>query len=185
MKNFFFGDNAKELLEGQWVSSEYGNPGISIETPKVLKRVDSEKYMPKEAFAMLKESQIFILEEPSAKFSISLSTMTHKSQDIQIDLNKAAEGTLQMMQVKGAQNMIVKQEEFSTKQGISGVKAYGTTTIVDPVSRQKNKMYYELLVFGQENGIQQVLIMHEDGSESGAELADRVLNSVELKVIQS
>jgi hypothetical protein len=37
----------KELLEGEWIRSTYGNPGVAIETPKVLKRIDLTKSLPK------------------------------------------------------------------------------------------------------------------------------------------
>jgi hypothetical protein len=29
--------STKELLEGEWIRSTYGNPGVAIETPKCLK----------------------------------------------------------------------------------------------------------------------------------------------------
>ncbi|MFM2010268.1 MAG: hypothetical protein RLZZ479_659, partial [Bacteroidota bacterium] len=54
-----FGRETKELLEGEWVKSEYGNPGILIETPQVLKRVDAEKVLPKNTMALIKEMQLF------------------------------------------------------------------------------------------------------------------------------
>jgi hypothetical protein len=39
----------KELLEGEWIRSTYGNPG-AIETPKVLKRIDLTKSLPKTGY---------------------------------------------------------------------------------------------------------------------------------------
>jgi predicted RNA binding protein with dsRBD fold (UPF0201 family) len=35
-----FGNSSKELLEEEWIKSEYGNPSVRIETPRVLKRID-------------------------------------------------------------------------------------------------------------------------------------------------
>jgi hypothetical protein len=37
--------------------SEYGNPSISIETPKVLKRIDLTKSLPKKWFALIRDMQ--------------------------------------------------------------------------------------------------------------------------------
>ena len=54
-----FGRETKELLEGEWVKSEYGNPGILIETPQVLKRIDAEKVLPKNTMALIKEMHFF------------------------------------------------------------------------------------------------------------------------------
>src|SRR5690606_9561842 len=38
VKDTIIGHDSKELLEGEWVTSEYGFPPITIETPQVLKR---------------------------------------------------------------------------------------------------------------------------------------------------
>ena len=35
------GNHSKELLEGEWVTSDYGVPPITISTPEVLKRISS------------------------------------------------------------------------------------------------------------------------------------------------
>ena len=40
VKDNLIGHPSKELLEGEWVKSEYGNPAVQIETPKVLVRTD-------------------------------------------------------------------------------------------------------------------------------------------------
>jgi len=184
VKDFFFGDNAKELLEGEWISSEYGNPGIYVETPKVLKRTDAEKFLPKNAMALLKEFQMFVLNEDAARFSVIVSTASFKN-PVQLELNKGIQGALQTLEARGAKNLIVKQEEYSTKQGISGMKAYGTATMPDPSTKQKIKIYYEILLFGQNNGAQQIIIIHEDGDESAVEITNRILNSVELKITGS
>jgi hypothetical protein len=48
VKDNLIGHPTKELLESEWVKSEYGNPSVVIETPKVLKRIDLTKSLPKE-----------------------------------------------------------------------------------------------------------------------------------------
>jgi hypothetical protein len=53
-----------------------------------------------------------------------ISTVNYK-QESQIDL-KSMEVTLQTLESQGAKNMIVKQEDFQTAEGISGLKSYGT-----------------------------------------------------------
>jgi hypothetical protein len=54
VKDNIIGHPTKELLESEWVKSEYGNPSISIETPKVLKRIDLTKSLPKKWFALIR-----------------------------------------------------------------------------------------------------------------------------------
>ena len=45
------------------------------------------------------------------------------------------------------------------------------------------KMYYEILVFGQNNGLQQITIMHREDDKYGKQMLERILNSVELQNI--
>ncbi|RTZ08118.1 hypothetical protein EKL98_02025 [Flavobacterium bomense] len=180
VKDNIIGHPTKELLEGEWVKSEYGNPGIIIETPKVLKRIDLTKTLPKNGMALIKEMQSFVYGSVLDRFYVMVSTLKFKA-ETQIDLAKSMDGILQSLESQGAQNMIVKQEEFETKEGVKGIKAYGTFSQVDGGDATGVKMYYEAVLFSQEGGLQQVLLFHEEGDTYGNEISERVLNSVELK----
>ena len=183
VKDNFLGHPTKDLVEGEWVFSEYGNPGVKIETPKVLKRMDASKALPKDAAALIKDMQLFVYGSMLDDFYITVATSSFK-QEVQLDLDKAVEGSLKVMESQGAQNIIVKTEEFDTQQGITGKKSYGTMTVLDKVKGKSTKMYYEMLVFGQNNGLQQILILHREDDKYGQQIGERILNSVELKVTQ-
>ncbi|MBB1193705.1 hypothetical protein DNC80_08500 [Flavobacterium sp. SOK18b] len=180
VKDNIMGHPTKELLEGEWVKSEYGNPGIIIETPKVLKRVDLTKTLPKNGMALIKEMQSFGYGSIVDRFYVMVSTLKYKA-ETQIDLAKSMDGALQSLEAQGAQNMIVKQEEFETPEGVKGLKAYGTFSQLDSQNKTTARMYYEALLFSQEGGLQQILIFHEEGDSYGNEISERVLNTVELK----
>lgn len=180
VKDNIIGHPTKELLEGEWVKSEYGNPGIIIETPKVLKRVDLTKTLPKNGMALIKEMQSFAYGSLLDRFYVMVSTLKFKA-ETQIDLAKSMDGALQSLEAQGAQNMIVKQEDFETNEGVKGLKAYGTFSQIDSDNKTTAKMYYEAILFSQEGGLQQILIFHEEGDTYGNEISERVLNAVELK----
>ena len=180
VKDNVLGNASKELLEGEWVKSEYGNPGVLIETPKVLKRMDTQKVLPKETMALIKEMQLFAYGSMVDNFFITVSTSKFKT-PTEIDLAKALEGSLKVIESQGGQNIIVKQEDFQTGQGIQGVKGYGTMTILNPVDKTSTKAYYELLLFKQDQGLQQILIIHEEGDTYANDITTRILNSVELR----
>ena len=180
VKDNIIGHPTKELLEGEWVKSEYGNPGIIIETPKVLKRVDLTKTLPKNGMALIKEMQSFAYGSLLDRFYVMVSTLKFKA-ETQIDLAKSMDGALQSLEAQGAQNMIVKQEDFETNEGVKGLKAYGTFSQIDSDNKTTAKMYYEAILFSQEGGLQQILIFHEEGDKYGNEISERVLNAVELK----
>ncbi|MFA9192485.1 hypothetical protein AAGV28_13995 [Flavobacterium sp. FZUC8N2.13] len=180
VKDNLIGHPSKELLEGEWVRSEYGNPSVIIKTPKVLKRTDLTKSLPKEGLALVKEMQSFVYGSLIDSFHLMVSTLKYK-QEAQIDLKKSMEAYLQYMESQGAQNMIVKQEDYETREGITGLKSYGTFTRLNELTNEKDRMYYEILLFSQEGGLQQVLILHQEGDKYANEISERVLSSVELK----
>ena len=183
VKDNFLGHPTKDLVEGQWVYSDYGNPGVRVETPKVLKRIDATKTLPKDAMALIKEMQTFGYGSLLEDFYISVSTVTYKQQT-QIDLDKTAEGYLKIMETQGAQNIIVKTEDFDTQKGISGKKAYGTMTVLDKIKGRSAKMYYEVLLFSQNGGLQTIMVMHREDDKYGQQIAERMLNSVELQTAE-
>ncbi|MTH17056.1 hypothetical protein [Flavobacterium sp. LC2016-01] len=170
----------KRLLEGEWVKSEYGNPGVLVETPQVLKRMDPLKVLPKDAMALIKEMQLFVYGGMTDNFYIAVSTSKFKT-PTEIDLAKTLEGSLKIIEAQGGQNIIVKQEDYQTNEGVQGLKGYGTMTIINPLTKSSTKVYYEILLFKQEQGLQQIIISHEEGDSYGNTITDRILNSVELK----
>jgi len=182
VKDTVFGNSSKELLEEEWVSSEYGNPSVKIETPEVLKRTDLTKTLPKEGMALIKEMQSFAYGSFSNSFYVMVSTIKYKKETT-VDLSKSIESSLQILESQGAQNMIVKKEDFDTKEGISGIKGYGTFSKINTTNQSSSKIYYEILLFSQEGGLQQILIFHEEGDKYATEISARILNSVELKKV--
>ena len=175
-----FGNSSKELLEGEWIQSDYGNPAVRIETPEVLKRVDLTKTLPSNGMALIKEMQSFAYGSLAENFYIMVSTLKYKKEG-EIDLSKSLDGALQSIESQGAQNMIVKQEEFETKEGIKGIKGYGTFSKIDDVIKNSAKLYYEVLLFSQDGGLQQIIIFHEEGDTYANEISERILSSVELQ----
>jgi hypothetical protein len=175
VKDNFLGHPTKDLVEG--------HPGVRVETPKVLKRIDATKTLPKDAMALIKEMQTFGYGSLLEDFYIAVSTVTYK-QPTQMDLDKTAEGYLKIMETQGAQNIIVKTEDFDTQKGISGKKAYGTMTVLDKIKGKSTKMYYELVLFSQNSGLQTILVMHREDDKYGQQIAERMLNSVELQTAE-
>jgi len=179
VKDTFIGHPTKELLNGEWVSSEYGNPPIRIETPKVLKRMDVSKMIPLEAKAAVKEMNMFGYGSLMDSFYTLVMTANY-TEGIEIDLEKVLEGNLKAWEAMGAQNILVKQEVFNTPEGIQGIKAFGTLTMLDPLSKKSNKLFYVIVLFKQGNGLQQVVVSKLEEDEIASEIIDRIIGSIEL-----
>lgn len=183
VKDFVLGNETKELVEGEWVLSEYGNPGVIVETPKVLKRIDAKKALPKESYAILKEMQLFEYGALNQKLFIGVSTIKFKD-TTDIKFETVLDGITKNWEKLGAQNMLFKQEEFNTGKGVTGVKAYGTMTVFDKEEDESEKMYYEILLFKQDGGLQQIIVAQREGDEYGEKIGKRIINSAELKQAQ-
>lgn len=175
VKNGFSGHSTKELLKTDWIKSEYGNPAVLVETPKVLKRVNTDKPVSKGSMAVVKDMQLFSYGSIFEYFYITVSTTEYKEQK-EIDLSAALDVTIKSIEAQGVQNMLVKQEVFSTEKGVKGIKGFGTMSV------EGENLYYEILLFSQAGGLQQIMIVHKAGDENGKKIAERMLNSVELKL---
>ena len=90
--------------------------------------------------------------------------------------------SLALLEKAGAKNLVVKRDDFETESGIKGIKAYGDFHVqVSENKVLKKKSSYELLLFAQENGLQEVLVVYQDDSRFSEAIKDRIINSIELE----
>lgn len=184
VKNKFFGSPTTEFLTSEWITSEYGTPPIKIETPKVLKRMQSSDFIPDEMKALFKELTMFGEGAIFGDYYIMVSTMKFQEQAqqeaSQIDLNLVLDGNYSMWEKQGAKNILMQKEQYQTGGGIEGMKAYGTLDFLNPITKSSTKVYYEMLVFKQAKGIQQIITIIKESDPNKKEIIDRIINSVEL-----
>jgi hypothetical protein len=174
------GNDNLELLEGEWVNSAYGFPPITISTPKVLMRVESDSLNIVDGPVQFTEFKYGdILDD----LSIGLTTAKikdHKS-DEKIDLNQVSEKAIETLENKGIENIFVKTDQFVTPNNAEGLKTYGSASFPYPNSDDFIEGEYVLLHFTAENIIQQITITYHKGDAYAEEIVQRILNSVELK----
>ena len=179
VKDTIIGHESKELLEGNWVTSDYGFPAITISTPKVLKRDNPP--IPEEVKAKLQMS-VFSFGTASEPLSVKLSTLKVNQQEGQekIDLNQVSEKAIQDLEKQGVINMLVKNEKFVTPNNAEGLKTYGTASL--PVAGTENYFdgEYILLHFTSQNVIQEIAITYRKDDVYAKEIAERIVDSVEL-----
>lgn len=178
VKDTLLGHPTKELLEGEWISSTYGYPPITIETPQVLLR--QEVKLPPEAMASFKEIQAFMYRSSIGLFTVGVTSATYV-QPTEPDVEKAVEQVLKGFEAQGAKNIITKQEEFTTITGIKGIKIYGRGQFAVPESKELVKGQYAILFFGGKGFQQQVILSWLDGDTYAQEIVERILRSVDVK----
>ncbi|WP_053976360.1 BatD family protein [Mangrovimonas xylaniphaga] len=189
VKDTVIGHESKELLEGEWVSSDYGVPPISISTPRVLKRV--ELPLPKEAQGSVKVTAFSygtLLDMFSVMVSTTVLQQPPQGQQAQgadqsapkIDLAQASEMAIAGMEQKGAKDILVKREQFITPNAAEGLKTYGSLSIPLLNTETLVPAKYTILQFTSENVLQQVMVTWPDNDVYADEMIDRIINSVEL-----
>lgn len=181
LRNLVFGNPTKELLQGEWIASEYGDPEVSINTPRVLKRGEID--MPDEAKEMLAGSETFIDGDLKEELFIILSTVRFR-QGVEFNLETAVEGIYANLEQKGARNIIVKDEEFTTLEGVKGIKVFGTLEMEIPDSDEVINKEYMILNFAEKGGFQQITVIFDEDDEYAEEIAGRIINSVEFQNTQ-
>lgn len=191
VKDTIVGHESKELLEGNWVTSEYGVPPVTISTPVVLKRL--ELSLPDEIKDKVKVTT-FGYGALLDAFSIGVSTMTfqnqppqqgqEKSQKVKIDLNNTSERRIKKMEAQGAKDITVKREQFLTPNAAEGIKTFGTMSI--PILNTENytESNYVMLHFTAENVLQQIEITWAKDDVYADDMVKRMLDSVELKKLE-
>lgn len=180
VRSAIYGKTTQEMLEGNWVKSEYGVPGVTIETPDVLQRLDPAALMPKDSYALFKDMAMFGYGKQFGDFYIAVATLNLK-QPKEVDLNTVIDGVIKAWEAQGGKDILVKSEEYHTPNGINGIRAYGTMAYPDPLTKQSLRLYYEVYVFGQDQGMQQIVLLHKDGDEYAPKIVERIKNSIEMR----
>jgi len=172
------GHPTKKLLDGEWITSTYGYPPITLSTPKVLLR--QEIKIPAEAKAQIKETQTFMYQEPKVPFTVAV-TSTEFTQPTDPDFDKTNEQLLKHLEDNGAKDIVTKKEEFSTITGVKGLKTYGSGKFILPGSTELAKGKYVILSFGGKGFQQQILLTWMDGDPYAEQIVERILVSVDVK----
>lgn len=179
VKDSVFGHPTKNLLEGNWIRSEYAVPTIILETPEVLKRSEHQE-KESEQDQISKEDFTFGNIEEGLFIRVGISTF--KKED-NLDFGIVSEKILSDLEEQGASNMIVKREEFSTEEGVEGEKIFGEFNYSDLRNPTKRKLVeYEIVVFKNTQSVQVIEIYNDREDRYASELKKRMFNSVEIEI---
>lgn len=179
------GKDTKQLLEGNWVTSQYGFPPMTISTPEVLKREDVEveqsiaRPITKTAFSYVLENQFYVTVSTT---TIEVNPQAENKPSAEQNIQKAIEDNFKALEDNGARNILPVNDKFVTPNGVEGLKTSGTLEF--PVDESKEKYVsgqFELLSFASENVMQQVMIYYLKDDVYLDQVVERVLASVELK----
>ena len=181
VKDTILGHPTKELLETkEWVTSEYGAPGVTITTPRVLERMTPE--LPEELQGNIKMA-LFGYGSLMDQFYMVVSNAKYNPEMLGengVDVAKAIDGNLKTWEAQGVSNIITRNDKFTTPNGQEGVKTFGTADFPSLVPGQFNKGKYVILTFTAENILNQIILVSKEDDTYADQIVERVLNSIEL-----
>ncbi len=177
VKDSLLGHPTKELAKSEWISSAYGSPPVTISTPKVLIRNNYK--LTEEQKQILKGNETFAYGSIFSNLYVIVSTVSNK--ESQADLSKAVEGAVGYLESQGAKNISVKDEEYQTLGGAKGIKVFGNFDITNQVEQSKKKNEYIILNFAEKGGFQQITVIYDIEDRYAKDIAQRIINSVELR----
>ncbi|MDH3697231.1 MAG: hypothetical protein OEQ81_01100 [Flavobacteriaceae bacterium] len=172
------GHPGKVLLEGEWVTSDYGFPPITLETPNVLVRYEPE--LPDTLKDSLLSIQAFEYRSDETLFYVAAHSINLTNQAEPM-FKESVDQALKMFEDEGARNIITKQEEFTSANGIRGARMYGSGMFQIPDSNKTVKGKYSIMLFGGP-GFQQIVVLSWlDNDTYTSEVADKIMRSIVIK----
>lgn len=163
------------LLNKNWTKSEYGSPGIFAETPDALVRLNNDNEFLYNDYKM--DSQ-FYFSDSNESIEFFISNYSSESKIEPQNFQLILESSLDDLESRGLQNMLVKYEEFETKNKGKGLLISGTTDF--KISDKKYKSgNYNVIGFLTETGFKTaILLTHEKRYVN--EIKERIINSIEV-----
>ncbi len=147
----------KKSYEQTWVSSSYGFPPVSIESPEALIRNE-------EGFS-------WNLNE-----DLTVSIRIEKSQsESEIDFVALSEAQLLRFEEEGFSTILPKSEIYNTKEEVTGYHSFGTA-----LDAAKNERSFDHLIFGGKGFSQEVVITYPTGDRWAEQIAARIMESIKV-----
>ncbi len=147
----------KKSYEQTWVSSSYGFPPVSIESPEALFRNE-------EGFS-------WNLNE-----EITVSIRIEKSQsESEVDFVALSEAQLLRFEEEGFSTILPKSEIYNTKEEVTGYHSFGTA-----LDAAKNERSFDHLIFGGKGFSQEVVITYPTGDRWAEQIAARIMESIKV-----
>ena len=176
VKDTLFRYPTKVLLDGTWIKSQYGTPPISLETPEVLLRqFDSNT-------ALTRYSAGEVSNGFYAELQIEARTPSAEKEQSEEQQQQAARELLdeavQRYEAKGAVNLLVQNDSFTTSDGTQALRLYGSLDL--PIDNESKRFRFVSILFPFETATIELILMYAKNDRYGPTIEDRILNSLTI-----
>lgn len=169
-----FNENLR-LIEKAWINSEYGSPGISVNTPEALVRITDENEFLYDEFDL--DSQ-FYFSNSNRSIELFISNYSSEPKIKPQNFQAILESNLDDLESRGLQNILVKYDDFETKNKGKGLLISGSTDF--KISDKKVKPgKYNIIGFLTETGFKTIVLLTYEARYID-KIKDRIMNSIEV-----
>ena len=178
VKEIVIGSPTKDILKKDWITSGYGFPPLNITTPEVLVRKNADSL------------KISGLQKPNAAYftygnlygnvKVILANVPVEDGSVEA-LKENTKEIYNKLESLGAYNIMTKEREFETVNGVKGPEVYGNFSVENPITGNDIEKDYRLINFVYKKGFYQVIVVTKADDEYANEITNRIVNSIEFK----
>ena len=173
-----------QLKNKEWVTSQYGTPPVKISTPKVLRRVKTEKggrlrFSSGNYDAPFYIDLVFTIKTPKQE-GVQASKKENQQDQQKEKVQELINAIINDFQSRGAVNILIKEEEITTLSGIPALKIFGTLDYPKKGKSERVRCNYTTHVFDFEQGGINLTLLYEKNDRYGESIEKRVMDSFEL-----
>ena len=184
VRDILLGYPTIKLKNKEWIISQYGTPPVKIATPEVLRRVKTEmggalRFSSGDYDSPFYIDLVFTQKLPKQKQEENATDDEQLAKDkeaVQLLINEI----INDFQSRGAVNILVKEEEFTTLSGIPALKIYGTLDYPKKGKDKRVRCNYKTYLFDFDQGGINLTLLYEKEDRYGPEIEKRVMDSFEL-----
>tara|TARA_X000000368_G_scaffold257469_1_gene203454 strand:+ start:285 stop:1919 length:1635 start_codon:yes stop_codon:yes gene_type:complete len=173
-----------KLKNKEWISSQYGTPPVKILTPEVLRRVKTDmggalRFSSGDYDSPFYIDLVFTQKPPKENKEENTTDDEKRAKDkeaIQLLINEI----INDFQSRGAVNILIKEEEFTTLSGIPALKIYGTLDYPKKGKDKRVRCNYMTHLFDFDQGGINLTLLYDKEDRYGPEIEKRVMDSFEL-----
>ena len=173
-----------KLKNKEWIISQYGTPPVKIATPEVLRRVKTEmggalRFSSGDYDSPFYVDLVFTQKPPKQKQEENPTDdeqLAQEKEAVQLLINEI----IKDFQSRGAVNILIKEEEFTTLSGIPALKIYGTLEYPKKGKYERVRCNYMTHLFDFDRSGINLTLLYEKEDRYGPEIEKRVMDSFEL-----
>ncbi|PCH53311.1 MAG: hypothetical protein COC22_02900 [Flavobacteriaceae bacterium] len=178
VKEKFIGNTTSEMLDKQWVTSSYGYPSVSIETPEILQAQSIE--IPENLKAIIDGATTYNYGSLISNFYIEVTTTNFVNELENFDYEAGIKAALLQMAQKTEVNFTDLQEEIRINNSIEGRIVIANYEFNNPVTKQPTNNKLTMLFFVDKKNIHQIIITQLASDENAEQVSERIIKSVSL-----